>query len=322
MATKFALHEHLQHNDLAAHIQPISPHGEARQPVRILTERHVIKIDPVVFLEIRVERNAQQPVLDLHGSGNPARHDRRLGSRVPYLHRAVPFDPEHATVRRHLKLHGVRRIAVEHDLLVGPLQRSPDVPVYAARRPQHGLEQVLAEERLLVAFRSMAAAGIQRPPPIVFVRPCDGMVVAHLAAFVTLFHKGRQYMHLAARVRLVVVPFVRAGPARGQVRRGGKSPVEHGDIRFLNMRMALEIRADQLAIPGPFVFGVRRRVYADISAALLDVALEGRLLVVIQHIAGRIQKHHRAVARQIRPGEGRSVLRMLDGESVFVADFP
>jgi hypothetical protein len=61
---------------------------------------------------------------------------------------------------------------------------------------------------------------------------------------------------------------------------------------------------------------------ADIPAARLNILLEGRLLFVIQHIARRVQEHHRAVTGQIRPGEGRTVFRVRDREAVLLADFP
>ena len=135
------------------------------------------------------------------------------------------------------------------------------------------------------------------------MRPYDGMIVAHVASLVTFFDESSQHMDIAARVRLVIVPLVRARPALRKMRRGGKRPVEYCDIGLLNVRMAIEIAPRKLTVPGPAVFGIRRCMYADIPASALDVLLEGCLLLVIQHIACRVQEHHGAVVGQVRPDE-------------------
>ena len=148
------------------------------------------------------------------------------------------------------------------------------------------------------------------------------MIVAHGAPLVTFLDESSQHVHIAARVRLVIVPLVRACPALRQMRRGGKCPVEHGNIGLLNVRVAFEIAPHKLAVPGPAVFGIRRRMHADIPAAFPDVPLESRLLLVVQHIACRVQEHHRAVSGQIRPHERRTVFRVRDREPMLLADFP
>ena len=58
-------------------------------------------------------------------------------------------------------------------------------------------------------------------------------------------------------------------------------------------RVVAEVRAHQLAVPRPRVLGVGRRVDARVAAAGADVALERRLLGVVEHVARRRQEDHR-----------------------------
>ena len=48
----------------------------------------------------------------------------------------------------------------------------------------------------------------------------------------------------------------------------------------------------------------------------LDVALERRLLRVVEHVAGGAEEDHHVVLREVRVGERRGVLRRVDVEAV------
>lgn len=54
--------------------------------------------------------------------------------------------------------------------------------------------------------------------------------------------------------------------------------------------MRREPRAHQVAVPGPGVFRIGRRVNADVTTAVMDVFKRG-LLAVVEHIASGIQPH-------------------------------
>src|SRR3954468_2778368 len=63
---------------------------------------------------------------------------------------------------------------------------------------------------------------------------------------------------------------------------------------FLDRRMAAEICPNQPAVPRPGIFGVARRVNADVPATGTDISFEGGLLRRIQNVArGREENHCR-----------------------------
>ena len=116
-------------------------------------------------------------------------------------------------------------------------------------------------------------------------------------------------MHLAARVGAEVVPLVGALPARLEARGGGVRGVLDLDGRGRRARRVVgEVGADQLAVPGPVVLGVRGRVDAGEPAAALDVALEGALLGLVEHVTGGGEEDDDLVLGEVRVGEGAGVL--------------
>ena len=80
-----------------------------------------------------------------------------------------------------------------------------------------------------------------------------------------------------------------SAPSAGQPR-GRRVAREHLDRGALNVGMAAEVRAHQLAVPRPVVLRVGGRVDARIPAAAAHVALECALLNVVEHVAGRARK--------------------------------
>jgi hypothetical protein len=81
--------------------------------------------------------------------------------------------------------------------------------------------------------------------------------------------------------------------------------VGHLDVdgRLLNGGVLLEVRAHELAVERPVVFGVRRRVHADVAAAAADPGFERRLSGCVQRIARGHQEHDDAEAREVGGGE-------------------
>ena len=163
----------------------------------------------------------------------------------------------------------------------------------------------------------MAAAGVPGAALADLVAPGGGVIAIHTAALVARLIEARQDQHAlhAARIGPVDVPLVGAleciGPA-GHARMILRFVAHDG---FLDRRVRLEVRADQVAVPGPVVLRVAGRVDADVAAAILDEALEGLLLRRVEHVAGRVQEDDHAKPREIGGREGRGVFGCLDGEA-------
>src|SRR6266852_860156 len=88
----------------------------------------------------------------------------------------------------------------------------------------------------------------------------------------------------------------------------------NGGRNYMRMSMhAVKVGSDQLSIPGPVIFGIAGGMHAGVSSTVLDVSLEGGLLVGIQNVAGGEQKNDGIIAREVGIGENRCVFREVDG---------
>src|SRR5256885_17155615 len=83
---------------------------------------------------------------------------------------------------------------------------------------------------------------------------------------------------------------------------------------------AVEVRADQSAVPRPVVLSVRGGVHADVAAARPDVALEDVLLRRIEDVTRRIQEDDRAVSRQVLLGKDAGILRRIDCKPILLSE--
>src|SRR5689334_12332089 len=90
----------------------------------------------------------------------------------------------------------------------------------------------------------------------------------------------------------------------------------------LDLRMAGEIGADQLAIPRPVVLSIARRMDADEPAAGADIPLERCLLLRVENIPGRAQEDDSLISREYAIGEGGCILGGVDRKSVFGTEGP
>src|SRR5687768_17349376 len=117
--------------------------------------------------------------------------------------------------------------------------------------------------------------------------PGRRVVEAHGPSAVCFLGQCGKYMDLPTRIRLEVVPFVRADPVVGESTSRRVDSVRNRDRCGLDCRVVLKISPDELAVPGRRVFGVACRMHTDESSSRADVVLECCLLAVIQDIAGR-----------------------------------
>src|SRR5215211_7162266 len=128
----------------------------------------------------------------------------------------------------------------------------------------------------------MPKAGIPGPAAVNLPAPRDRMVRTHLAASVGALVETRDHGRLAARAAREIVELVRDPPRH---RRGGAERTsEAQDAGLQAGRMALELRPEELPLPGPVVSGVGRRMDAEVTAGRFDESLEGPLLRAVEDI--------------------------------------
>ena len=92
------------------------------------------------------------------------------------------------------------------------------------------------------------------------------------------------------------------------------------DRRALDLRVAREIGADEPPIPWPLILGVACRVDADKPATQSDVSFQGCLLVPVEDVSGRAEKHNHLVLAEKRVAEPRSIFRAVDRKPMLGAE--
>src|SRR5438046_5746897 len=115
--------------------------------------------------------------------------------------------------------------------------------------------EVYQEVGICIAFGCMPHRRVPGPPAVEMVAPRDRVVPAHPASRIgRLVHRGKD-VHSLSWVRSEVVPLVRPLPARRE--RGGRwvASVLDPNYRRLHRRVASEVGADQLPVPGPAILG-------------------------------------------------------------------
>src|ERR1051326_9324411 len=124
-------------------------------------------------------------------------------------------------------------------------------------------------------------------------------------------------MHLAARVKVEIVPFVSPNPGRRQLGGGRIGCVFDSDGGLLNCGVAHKICASQVSIPGPIVKGIGSGVNAPPSAARLDVMLERvKLGRVGEDITGGVEENHSLILTQVCICKAASVFRGINSKVV------
>ncbi len=314
------LYGHLQHDLLAGGVErQVRPDGEAREPVHDLGLRRVVQVRPAVRGERRVEGHAEQSALVGGEDVQVARGDD-AAVRLDRLHVAEPVDVEDGAISGDVQHHRVGGVVVEGDLLERRVQARRAVGRHHAGGGLQAAQQHLQEVRLCEGLVGVAQRGVPGTTAVVVLAPAVGVVGAHRAAAVAGLVHGGQDVDRATRVGAEVVPLVVAGPAVGKARGGGVRGVLDLDDGLLRRGVLLEVRADQLAVPGPVVLGVGGRVNAGEPAAALDVVLEGGLLGGVQDVARGRQEDHHGVLGEVVLGEGSGVLGGVDGEAVLLAE--
>jgi len=93
--------------------------------------------------------------------------------------------------------------------------------------------------------------------------------------------------------------------------------VLHEDFRLLYLGMMGEVGADESSVPWPVVFGIARRMDAQIPATVADVVLEGMLLGGVEDVARRAQEYDDVISRECIRREHAGVFREPDREPAF-----
>src|SRR5215469_5432113 len=166
----------------------------------------------------------------------------------------------------------------------------------------------------------MAERGVEAPAAEALMTPGDRVVGAHRAPLVAGLVHGEQ--HADARPGIVPerVPLIASGPGRAEMFSGRVVPIRDGDHAGLHRRVLIEPGTDQVAEPGPAVFGGRRAVDAEPRAARRHVSGERLPARLIEHLATGGQEHNRRVVPQYPRAEHGGIFGRVDGVAVQAAE--
>ena len=187
-------------------------------------------------------------------------------------------------------------------------------------------QQVPHEERFGEAAFRVAHGRVPHPPLAHVPAPRYRVICAHGAAAVGRFVHGGQHVGAAARRASEIVPLVRALPPSRQPHGGGMRGVLDVHRRRHDPGMVLERAAEHLPVPRPFVLARQRPEDRAMDgrepAAAKHIALEGLLLVGIEHVARHAEEHDHPVAVEIVGSDRARILGRINGEAVPAAQLP
>ena len=113
-----------EHDLLTLHIEHVTVHHEPAEPLALHVFRRMVEVDPVVVGELRIEREAEQPILirrcHLHG----ASLDDGFRVRFPNAEFAGDLDEKDATIGGEFQLHRLRHARGEDFDFVAAIGRS------------------------------------------------------------------------------------------------------------------------------------------------------------------------------------------------------
>src|SRR6266705_6875997 len=96
--------------------------------------------------------------------------------------------------------------------------------------------------------------------------------------------------------------------------------INNSRSRPLDVRMTREIGADKLSVPGPVILRVGCGVDTNESTALPDESFERGLLIGIENVTGRVQKHGHSIPRQIFISENGRIFACVNDESMLASE--
>ena len=156
---------------------------------------------------------------------------------------------------------------------------------------------MFAEVGFCVAFFCVTAPGVPRAAFEFLVAPSDGVVFAHLVAFVSPGVHFAEDVDVFGRGGVVVVPFIASHPVLWQVLGRGVFAVDDLDRSFLYVRVGDEVGTDEFSVERPVVLGVCGGVNSDVSATPADVGFEGDLLSVVENVLGGVEEYDDLIFR-------------------------
>src|SRR2546427_3252740 len=84
--------------------------------------------------------------------------------------------------------------------------------------------------------------------------------------------------------------------------------------------MTRKIGAGKQSVPGPVIFRVGCRMDTNESTALPDESFERGLLIEIENVTGRVQKHGHSIPRQIFISEDSRIFARVNDKSMLVSE--
>ena len=134
------------------------------------------------------------------------------------------------------------------------------------------------------------------------------MVEAHFATLHRGLVEREKHVHAAARIAPEIVPLVGSLPPGRQADARRVRTIFDDEACRLDRWMILEPGAEHTAVERPGVARICRRMDAEEAAPAADIALEGSLLICVEHVSGRAEEDHRCVPAEVRIVEKRGVL--------------
>ena len=332
MGADFEVDGHFDNDFFGGQIQKtIRAHREPRNQLLCLLflGSRVEKIQVRVGGKIRIDGHAQQPVEVLFdGLHREITQESSLsGFGFVDIKFAATFHKINPSVRGHGQFHRfvevVGKDSFNEAVFFGRFYGIRFSVIQGLVFPDHvpqPTQEVPQKQGFAVTRVGVPARRVKRPAPVVVVVPDVRVIVAVGAAFVAGFIERGQHLDVGVDV-FETVPFVEAAPAFGQETRRLVGFVEHVDARLLLFGVTLKLSTYQFVVPGPVVLRIGSGVDAHKSAPGLDVALKRHLLIGIEDVAGRAEKHHGAVVFEAVLREIRRVFGCIHPEVSLLPQF-
>src|SRR5690606_27180166 len=136
------------------------------------------------------QHKSKKTIFNGRPGGEHADGARLTRCRIPHFDRTCPFCNEDTAVGRDRELHRISDGGRQHDLLETRCERGGDISCSAPGCPLYSSEKMFEELRVLVGLGTMSQPGVPRAAPVILMRPCNGVIVSHLATRIAILAQG------------------------------------------------------------------------------------------------------------------------------------